>query len=113
MVGLKVASSTFSLKFWICEYTVFCKSKTMQLTTLWCQDLTHFEAVVAALFYQFTLYIGLRLAHRGFTLGELGLVCFGGTALCLETLNMTIARVNTAIRDLPSAPLTSTSRYGP
>ena len=57
------------------------------------QDLTHFEAVVAALFYQFTLYIALRLAHRGFTLGELGLVCFGGTALCLESLNMTISRV--------------------
>ena len=32
MVGLKVASSTFDLKFWICEY-VFCKLGT-QLTTL-------------------------------------------------------------------------------
>ncbi|KDR78911.1 hypothetical protein GALMADRAFT_64608 [Galerina marginata CBS 339.88] len=52
-----------------------------------------FEAVVASFFYQFTLYVGLRLAHRGFTLGELGLTCFGGTALCLEFLNITIARI--------------------
>ena len=51
------------------------------------------EVVVAALFFQLTLYVALRLAHRGFTLGELGLVCFGGTALCLETINLTIARV--------------------
>ena len=56
-------------------------------------DLNHFEVILASLFFQFTLYVGLRLAHRGFTLGELGLVCFGGTAFCLETFNMTIARV--------------------
>lgn len=56
-------------------------------------DLNVFETVIASLFFQFTLYVALRLAHRGFTLGELGLVCFGGTALCLEFLNLTIARV--------------------
>lgn len=49
--------------------------------------------MIASLFYQFTLYVALRLAHRGFTLGELGLVSFGGTSLCLEFLNVTIARV--------------------
>lgn len=36
------------------------------------------------------------MAHRGFTLGELALVCFGGTALWLEFLNLTIARVGTS-----------------
>jgi len=92
MVGLKAASSAFNLNFWICE-CVLCDSCTLQLTGLWHQDLTHSETIIAALFYQFTLYVGLRLAHRAFTLGELGLVCFGGTALCFETLNMTIARV--------------------
>jgi dolichol kinase len=50
--------------------------------------------IFAALFYQFTLYMAIRLAHRGFTLGELALVCFGGTALCMEFLNFTIARVS-------------------
>jgi len=48
---------------------------------------------MAALFFQFTLYVAMRLAHRGFTLGELGLVSLGGTSLCLEFLNITIARV--------------------
>ena len=33
------------------------------------------------------------MAHRGFTLGELGVVCFGGTALVMEFLNFTIAKV--------------------
>lgn len=57
-------------------------------------DLTTFEVVVASVFFQFCLYIALRMAHRGFSLGELGLVCFGGTALWLEFLNLTIARVS-------------------
>ncbi|KAJ6496473.1 hypothetical protein C8R47DRAFT_1318155 [Mycena vitilis] len=59
---------------------------------LW-QHLTPFDVVVGALFYQFTLYVALRMAHRGFTLGELGLVCFGGTAVFMEFLNITIARI--------------------
>lgn len=56
-------------------------------------DLNILEAVVAALFYQFAQYVVIRLAHRGFTLGETGLVCFGGTSLLMELLNVTIARV--------------------
>lgn len=55
--------------------------------------MNYFEIIVTSLFYQFALYIAIRLAHRGFTLGELGIVCFGGTALCLELINITIARV--------------------
>lgn len=55
--------------------------------------MTPFEAVVASVFYPFTLYGGLRLAHRGFTVGELGLVCFGGTAICMEFLHLTQAKV--------------------
>ncbi|KXN91673.1 Dolichol kinase sec59 [Leucoagaricus sp. SymC.cos] len=57
------------------------------------QHLTIFETIVASVFFQFCLYIALRMAHRGFSLGELGLVCFGGTALWLEFLNLTIARL--------------------
>ncbi|KAJ7678530.1 hypothetical protein B0H17DRAFT_1235796 [Mycena rosella] len=59
---------------------------------LW-QHLSPFDVVVAAQFYQFTLYVALRMAHRGFTLGELGLVCFGGTAVFMEFLNITTARI--------------------
>jgi dolichol kinase len=51
------------------------------------------EVTVGSLFFQFTLYVGIRLAHGGFTLGELGIVSFGGTALFMELMNLTIARV--------------------
>jgi dolichol kinase len=56
-------------------------------------DMNCYEVTVSSLFFQFTLYVGIRLAHGAFTLGELGLVSFGGTALCMELLNLTIARV--------------------
>ncbi|KAJ7116369.1 hypothetical protein C8R44DRAFT_832482 [Mycena epipterygia] len=59
---------------------------------LW-QHLDPFDVIVSSLFYQFTLYVAIRMAHRGFTLGELGLVCFGGTAVFMEFLNITIARI--------------------
>ncbi|PFH53106.1 hypothetical protein AMATHDRAFT_39008 [Amanita thiersii Skay4041] len=57
------------------------------------QHMNNFDMVVASLFYQFALYVALRLAHRGFTLGELSLVCFGGVAVGMELLNITIARI--------------------
>jgi dolichol kinase len=56
-------------------------------------DLNYLELAFGSLFYQFSLYIAMRLAHRVFTLGELGLVSFGGTALYMEFLNLTIATV--------------------
>ncbi|KAG6909936.1 hypothetical protein DXG01_014205 [Tephrocybe rancida] len=40
---------------------------------LW-EHLNYFEVIFCALFYQFALYMAIRLAHRGFTLGELGLI---------------------------------------
>lgn len=52
------------------------------------------EVVAASLFYQFTLYIAVRLAHHGFTLGELSLVSFGATVLFMEMMNLTTARVS-------------------
>lgn len=51
------------------------------------------EVGVSSWFYQLTLYVAIRLAHRGLTLGELGIVAFGGTVLFNELLNVTIARV--------------------
>jgi hypothetical protein len=56
-------------------------------------DMTYFEIIISSVTYKFALYIAIRLAHRGFTVGELGLVCFGGIALTMEMLNMTEARV--------------------
>ncbi|KAJ3828227.1 hypothetical protein F5880DRAFT_1531880 [Lentinula raphanica] len=73
MLCIKLAFLKFSLGIW--------------------QHLSWLEIVVASLFYQCTLYGTVRLAHRGFTLGELGIVGFGGTALFMEFLNVTAARI--------------------
>ncbi|THH29988.1 hypothetical protein EUX98_g4200 [Antrodiella citrinella] len=43
--------------------------------------------------FQSSLYFAIRLAHRGFTLGELSLVCFGATVLFMEMTNLTLARI--------------------
>ncbi|KAJ8072843.1 dolichol kinase [Marasmius tenuissimus] len=73
VVGLKVSFQLLSWGFW--------------------QHLTWLEAAISSLFYQFTLYVAVRLAHRSFTLGELGVVGFGGTALFMELLNITRAKI--------------------
>ncbi|KAG7089841.1 hypothetical protein E1B28_011486 [Marasmius oreades] len=73
VVALKVAFQLLSWGFW--------------------QHLTWLEVAVSSLFYQFTLYVAVRLAHRSFTLGELGVVAYGGTALFMELLNVTRARI--------------------
>lgn len=59
--------------------------------------MSYLEVVVASLFYQFTLYVAIRLAHRGFTVGELGILAFGGTVLFMELVNVTIARVRSML----------------
>jgi dolichol kinase len=58
-------------------------------------DLTYFDVLIISSFYQFCLYVMARLSHGGFTLGELGLVAHGATALFMETTNLTIALVRT------------------
>lgn len=52
------------------------------------------DIVIATLFYQFSLYVCVRLARRGFTLGELGVVCNAATALFMETVNLTRMKVS-------------------
>ncbi|KAI0370375.1 hypothetical protein BV20DRAFT_995158 [Pilatotrama ljubarskyi] len=58
------------------------------------QSMSYFEVVTSAMFFQFSLYISVRLAHRGFTFGELGLVAFGATILFMELVNLTIAKLS-------------------
>ncbi|KAF5367129.1 hypothetical protein D9758_003996 [Tetrapyrgos nigripes] len=57
------------------------------------QHLSWLEVAISSTFFQCTLYGSVRLAHRGFTLGELGTVSFGGTALFMEFLNITRAKI--------------------
>jgi hypothetical protein len=56
-------------------------------------DMSHSDIVIATLFYQFCLYVCVRLARRGFTLGELGIVTHAATALFMETVNMTRSKI--------------------
>ncbi|GMK54111.1 hypothetical protein CspeluHIS016_0106970 [Cutaneotrichosporon spelunceum] len=55
--------------------------------------MSHSDIVIATLFYQFCLYVCVRLARRGFTLGELGIVTHAATALFMETVNMTRSKI--------------------
>jgi dolichol kinase len=90
IIGFKIMLKIYHINLWNCKFLLHNNYLKLTITLL---DLNVFETIIASFFFQFTLYVGLRLAHRGFTLGELGLVSFGGTALCLEFLNLTIARV--------------------
>ncbi|KAI0291918.1 hypothetical protein B0F90DRAFT_1812063 [Multifurca ochricompacta] len=57
------------------------------------KHMSYWEIASGSVFFQLSLYIAVRLAHRGFTLGELGLVVFGATALFTELVNLTVARI--------------------
>lgn len=59
-------------------------------------DMSPSDIVIATLFYQYSLYVCVRLARRGFTLGELGVVCNAATALFMETVNLTRMKVSPA-----------------
>lgn len=56
-------------------------------------DMSPSDIVIATLFYQFSLYVCVRLARKGFTLGELGVVCNAATALFMETVNLTRMKI--------------------
>ncbi|EJU04762.1 hypothetical protein DACRYDRAFT_47116 [Dacryopinax primogenitus] len=61
-------------------------------SSLW-SELSMFDVLTVSLFYQFCLYVMIRLARRGFTLGELCFVAQCATALVMETTNLTISRI--------------------
>ncbi|CDZ97349.1 dolichol kinase [Phaffia rhodozyma] len=52
------------------------------------------DIFLSSLFHQFSMYVCVRLARKGFTLGELGIVSQFSTALFMETINLTRARVS-------------------
>jgi dolichol kinase len=57
-------------------------------------DLTIVDIFIASLFHQSSMYVCVRLARRGFTLGELGIVAQFSTALFMESVNLTRAKVS-------------------
>lgn len=75
---------------YVCTLTDVTTPKFKDITLL---DINYYEITVCSLFFQFSLYISIRMAHHGFTLGELAVVCLGATVLFMEALSLTIARV--------------------
>ncbi|EJD49062.1 hypothetical protein AURDEDRAFT_85412 [Auricularia subglabra TFB-10046 SS5] len=57
------------------------------------KDLSILDVGVSSLFHQFALYVMVRLARRGFTLGELGMVGHIATAMFMMSYNLTVARI--------------------
>lgn len=51
------------------------------------------DVVLTSLFFQFALYVMVRLARQGFTVGELGLVAQGATVIFVEVVNYAWAKV--------------------
>ena len=60
-------------------------------------DLSDFDLAVISLCYQLASYLMVRLARRGFTLGELGAVSQGATAMFMETVNLTVFHVSSTL----------------
>ncbi|KAG8873529.1 hypothetical protein FRB98_008907, partial [Tulasnella sp. 332] len=56
-------------------------------------NLSYFDVIIISLGFQFIIYVMIRLAYQGFTLGELGLVATGSTAVLMESVNLTKARI--------------------
>ncbi|KIR59719.1 dolichol kinase [Cryptococcus bacillisporus CA1873] len=57
-------------------------------------DMSPSDIVIATLFYQFSIYVCVRLARRGVTLGELAAVCNAATAMVMETTNLTRMKIS-------------------
>ncbi|KAG8935523.1 hypothetical protein FRC02_007882 [Tulasnella sp. 418] len=57
------------------------------------QDLSYTDVILVSLSFQFVMYVMVRLARQGFTLGELGVVAQGATAIFMEAANLTISRI--------------------
>ena len=77
-----------------------CSSGVLSHSSFVSADLTLLEVGVVSAFHQFALYVMIRLARRGFTFGELGMVGQIATGMFMMTFNLTAARVRQ-----PSLPL--------
>ncbi|KAG8753003.1 hypothetical protein FRC14_006525 [Serendipita sp. 396] len=83
-VGYATVVSTTAVAF-----HVLCDSVNFQI---W-KDLSYFDVAFISAFYQFSVYVMIRLSHGGFTLGEVGLIGVGSTVLVMEAINLTIAKI--------------------
>ncbi len=101
-ISVKMATSTYQYPLLKCSlfWLARCDALLIFLT-----DMTMKDVILASLFFQFALYVMVRLARKGFTMGELGLVAQGATAIFLEAVNFAVAKVfypeSTALSHIP------------
>ncbi|WVQ99035.1 hypothetical protein IAU59_006167 [Kwoniella sp. CBS 9459] len=89
----KRTKSVVGFSFLVTGGCVFVKIVTAIIGKGVWSDMSPSDIVIATLFYQFSLYVCIRLARRGFTLGELAVVCNAATALFMETINLTRMKI--------------------
>jgi dolichol kinase len=88
-LGVKVVTALIGRGVWS-------GTSTFYIVVMLIPDMSPSDIVIATLFYQFSLYVCVRLARRGFTLGELAVVCNAATALFMETVNITRMKVSSS-----------------
>jgi dolichol kinase len=88
-LGVKVVTALIGRGVWSGMSTFYLMGSWVLMP-----DMSPSDIVIATLFYQFSLYVCVRLARRGFTLGELAVVCNAATALFMETVNITRMKVS-------------------
>lgn len=81
---------------WIGEL-LHVSSSRHKLTSLCFKGLSSLDIIMISISYQLCLYILIRMARGGFTLGEAGLVAQTAAIFFMETVNLTKSRVR-AIR---------------
>lgn len=86
--------SVIGFAFFVTACCLVVKAVTARIGRGVWSDMSPSDIVIATLFYQFCIYVCVRLARRGFTLGEMGIVTHAGTALFMETVNMTRTKVS-------------------
>lgn len=89
--------SVIGFAFFVTACCLVVKAVTARIGRGVWSDMSPSDIVIATLFYQFCIYVCVRLARRGFTLGEMGIVTHAGTALFMETVNMTRTKVSSAV----------------
>ncbi|KAJ7260671.1 hypothetical protein C8J57DRAFT_1636786 [Mycena rebaudengoi] len=86
-----------------------CIARTILFSSPCPRRALHHHPLPASASGPLTLHVTLCMMHHAFTLGELGLTCFGGTAVFAEYLATTIAQLPRRAGAVPSHPRPSAS----
>ncbi|OXH39913.1 dolichol kinase [Cryptococcus neoformans] len=90
----KRTGSVVGFSFLVTGVCLLVKAVTAKVGRGVWSDMSPSDIVIATLFYQFSIYVCVRLARRGVTLGELAAVCNAATAMVMETINLTRMKIS-------------------